>query len=141
MEDFLNKGGYVIANRYATSSMAHQSCKFTDEKERKEFLKWMYELEYKVHKIPKENLVIYLYVPWQVGLELTKKKDTRSYLKGASQDIHEKDMNHRKASEEMYLELAKKYKHWIKIDCVENDTMMSKDIIHKKIVEIISNKI
>jgi dTMP kinase len=55
MTDFLAKGGYIIANRYATSNMAHQSAKFTDEKERKDFIKWVYELEYKVHRIPKEN--------------------------------------------------------------------------------------
>ena len=141
IDDFLARGGFIIANRYTTSSMAHQGAKFKDEKERGEFLKWIYALEYKVHKVPKENLVIYLYVPWKVGLELTQTKDARSYLKGQKQDIAEKDLNHRIASENMYLELAKKYKHWFKIDCVENGVMQSKEQIHKKVVEIIQNKL
>lgn len=140
MEDFLGHGGYIIANRYTTSSMAHQSAKFKDEKERKEFLKWIYELEYKVHKIPKENLVIYLYVPWKTGLELTKTKATRQYLKGGSQDIAEKDIGHRIASENMYLELSKKYKHWFKVDCVIDGKILSPDIIHGKIVDILKEQ-
>jgi dTMP kinase len=139
MEDFLAAGGYIIANRYATSSMAHQAAKFTDEKEKKEFLKWLYELEYKVHRIPKENLVIYLHVPWRMGMELSSKKKVQKYLKG-KEDIHEKDLTHRIESEKMYLELAKKYKHWKTIECVNEDKIIPIDAIHKKIVEIIGEK-
>jgi dTMP kinase len=140
MDNFLGHGGYIIANRYTTSNMAHQSAKFTDEKERKEFTKWIYELEYKVHKIPKENLVIYLYVPWKTGLELTKTKSVREYLKGQSQDIAEKDIAHRVASESMYLELSKKFKHWQKVDCVVGDTILPPDTIHQKIIQILKEQ-
>lgn len=139
MEDYLSKGGYIIANRYATSNLAHQGAKFTDAKEREEFLKWLYELEYKVHKIPKEDLVIYLYVPWKIGLELTKKKGERTYLNGKT-DIAEADINHRIASEKMYLELTKRYTHWLKIDCVENGKILSPQIIHERIINILKNK-
>ncbi len=138
MEDFLGRGGYIVANRYATSSMAHQGAKFTIMQERKDFLKWQYDLEYKVHKIPKENMVIYLYVPWKIGLALTQKKDSRSYLKGQKQDIAEKDLHHRKASEEMYLALTKKYRHWYKIDCTENEVMKNASTIHQLVLELIT---
>lgn len=141
MEDFLEKGGFIVSNRYATSSMAHQSAKFSTEKERKDFLKWIYELEYKVHKIPKEDLVVYLYVPWEIGLFLTKNKPIRHYLEGENADIHEKDLKYRQAVEKMYLELAKKYKHWVKIDCVENGKLLSsKEEIHKKIIKLLIEK-
>lgn len=140
MDEFLEHGGYIIANRYTTSSMAHQSAKFTDEKERKEFLKWIYELEYKVHKIPKENLVIYLYVPWQTGLELTRSKEARQYLKGQTQDIAEKDLSHRIASENMYLELSKKYKHWQKVDCVVDKKILPPEIIHQKVLALLQEQ-
>lgn len=140
MDDFLGHGGYIIANRYTTSNMAHQSAKFADEKERKEFLKWIYELEYKVHKIPKENLVIYLYVPWKTGLELTKTKAARQYLKGQAQDIAEKDISHRIASENMYVELSKKYKHWFKVDCVTGNTILPPDTIHQKILTVLKEQ-
>ncbi len=141
MEDFLESGGYIISNRYATSSMAHQSAKFTDEKEKKEFLKWIYELEYKVHKIPKENLVIFLYVPWQIGLTLTENRPAKNYLNGANADIHEKDLKYRQAVEKTYLELAKKNKHWVKIDCMENDKLLSKKTIRQKILSAINERL
>ncbi len=135
MEDFLNSGGIIIANRYATSNMAHQSAKFKDKKQQEEYLKWVYELEYKVHKIPKENAVIYLYVPWEIGMYLTKNKLVRHYLNGENTDIHEKDLLYRQAVEKMYLQLAKNNKHWIKIDCVENGKLLSPEEIHQKVLK------
>ncbi|MBI3619717.1 nucleoside 2-deoxyribosyltransferase [Candidatus Roizmanbacteria bacterium] len=77
MVDFLTKGGYIIANRYATSNFAHQGSKFPNEAAQKEFINWDTELEYKIHKIPKEDLVIYLHVPWRVGAKLTGKRAAR----------------------------------------------------------------
>lgn len=139
MDYFLKKGGLIICNRYATSSLAHQGAKFKDEKKKKEFLKWLYDLEYKIHKIPKEDIVIYLYVPWQIGMELTNKKGLRDYLQG-KKDIAEADINHRIVSEKMYLELASINKNWVKIDCVENNKLLPPEIIHKKIIEVLKQK-
>lgn len=139
MEDFLASGGYIIANRYATSSLAHQGAKFSDEKERREFLKWLYELEYKVHKIPKENMVIYLHVPWKTGMELSLQRKDQKYLKGKT-DIAEKDLHHRMESEKMYLELAKKYKHWKTIECVVDGKLLDRETIHLIVRNLIGMK-
>lgn len=132
MEDFLNKGGYVVSDRYVTSSMAHQGAKFKDDKNKKEFLKWIYELEYKVHRVPKEDIVIYLYVPWKIGLKLTGKRGKK--------DIEEKDLKHWIMAEKMYLEFAKKYKHWVKIDCVKNGKLLSPKVIHELIISTLHKK-
>ncbi len=140
MEDFLKKGGVIVVNRYATSSMAYQGAKFEDEKKQNEFLQWVYDLEYKVHRIPKENLVIYLYVPCLIGLELTMKKGDRRYLKGKKLDIHEKDLEYRKKVEEMYLSFVKKYKHWVIINCIQNGKILPKEEIHKKIIDLLKAK-
>ncbi len=140
VEEFLSKGGIVVANRYATSNMAHQTAKFHTQKEQSEFLKWLYTLEYKVHKMPKENLVIYLHVPWQLSMRLTDKKESRAYLKGQKQDIAEKNIAHRKDSERMYLFLSKKYRHWITVDCVKNNRILPAAEIHRKIIRILKDK-
>ncbi len=140
MDDFLKKGGYIVANRYATSNMAHQGSKFKNVKEREEFLKWVYELEFKIHRIPQEDIVIYLYVPWKVGSRLTQNKGYRKYLAGNKKDIHEQDINHRINTENMYLEFAKRYKHWVKIDCVLQGKLLPREKIHEKIIEILKNK-
>lgn len=140
MNEFLQKGGFLIANRYATSNMAHQGAKFKDTSERENYIKWVYELEYKVHKIPKEDLVIYLHVPWQIGLSLTNTKPERNYLKGKSADIHEKDLLYRQDVEEMYLELSKRYKHWVKVDCTCGGKLLSPGEIHKKVVGVLKER-
>ena len=137
MEQSLERGDFIIANRYATSNMAHQGAKFQNNNEWEKYLKWVYELEYKVHKIPKEDLVIYLYVPWQIGLYLTKNKPIRHYLEGENADIHEKDLFYRQKVEKMYLYLTKKFKHWVKIDCVERGRLLTPDNIHKKVIEVL----
>lgn len=138
MEDWLDKGGIIVCNRYVTSNMAHQSAKLSEEK-REEFIKWIDELEYRQHKMPRPDLVIYLYVPWQIGLRLTAKKaDVRGYVKGF--DIAEKDLKHRQEAEKMYLYLAKAQKNWVKIDCVKEGKILPIDKIHKRIVEIVNSK-
>ncbi len=141
MSDYLLKGGLILCNRYATSNMAHWGNRFSTKKESEKYLSWIYELEYKVHKIPKEDIVIYLYVPWQVGLELTKKKSIRDYVKGKKLDIVEKDIEYRIKSEEMFLKLCRMHKHWKKIDCTNSSgKIYSKDYINKKIVNVLKKE-
>ena len=138
MDSWLAAGGYILSNRYATSSMAHQGARLP-ENLHNEFVSWIDELEYKVHKIPREDIVIYLYVPWQIGLELTKQKGIRGYI-GKGQDIMEKDLVHRQESEKMYLSLARSRKNWVKIDCVENGKILPKEVIHEKILAALKAK-
>lgn len=140
MDEYLLAGGCIVANRYATSNMAHQTVKLRSDKEKEDFLKWIYELEYKKHKIPKEDIVIYLYVPWKVGAKLTSKKGNREYLNGKENDIHEKNLEYRKKTEKMYLYLAEKTKHWVKINCVKQGEILPKKAIHEKIVTILRRK-
>lgn len=138
IEDWLLREGVVLCNRYVSSNVAHQGAKLS-KKERKDFLDWIDELEYRVHKMPRPDLIIYLYVPWKIGVELTQKKiGKRRYVKGA--DIQEADVKHRQESEKMYLWLAKNKRKWVKIDCTENNKILPKNIIHKKILKILKKR-
>jgi dTMP kinase len=138
MDGWLSRGGIIISNRYATSNMAHQASKLPVDK-RKEFISWLDELEYKVHKIPREDVVIYLYVPWKIGYDLTLKKGSRKYSDGKL-DIAEADIEHRKLTEEMYLDLARNRKNWVRIDCVRDGKILPVDIIHRMVVEALKIK-
>lgn len=138
MDLWLSHGGVIVCNRYATSNMAHQGARLPEDK-RAEFLEWIDELEYKVHKIPRENIVIYLHVSWEVATELTKKKGDRAYL-GDRKDILESDQDHRQEAERMYISLAKKRKNWVIIECVENGTIVSKEAIHQKILTVLRER-
>lgn len=138
MDAWLAHGGVIVSNRYATSNMAHQGARLP-EGARVEFLDWIDELEYKVHKIPREDIVIYLHVPWQVSVELTKKKGERAYL-GDRKDILEANDKHRQESEAMYLALAKQRKNWVLIECVENGAILSKEAIHEKVLSVLRER-
>jgi dTMP kinase len=138
MDEWLAHGGYILSNRYATSSMAHQGARLPKNLQR-EFVHWVDELEYKEHKIPRENIVIYLYVPWKIGMELTKQKGHRDYI-GSGQDIAETDSHHRQEAEKMYLSLVKTRKNWVRIDCFENGELLSKEAIHKKILSALKER-
>lgn len=140
MDEYLQNGGYIIANRYATSNLAHQSAKFTSKSEAEKYLQWDYELEYKINKIPKENIVLYLYVPWQIGLELTAKKSARKYLGERKQDIAEEDKQHRIDAEKIYLQLCQRFEHWVQINCVENGRILSIEMVHQKILDTLRSK-
>src|SRR3989344_9017264 len=50
MNKRLAEGKIVLADRYATSNMAHQAAKLPKSKQN-DFLNWEYELEYRVNKI------------------------------------------------------------------------------------------
>jgi len=124
MDSWLSQGRLVLANRYATSNMAHQATKLSPAK-RKDFLNWEYELEYKVNKIPKEDLVLYLDIPAAAVQRLLRKRG------GMNKDIHEKNIKFLTESEKMYKKLVKKYPHWVLVKCLDKSgTILSKETIH-----------
>lgn len=135
INDWLKKGYILIANRYVPSSMAHQAAKLPIDK-RKKFLDWLDELEYRVHKMPRETMVIYLHVPWQIGQKLSAKKRDKKYLKGG-RDISEENNIHMEESEKMYFWLLSHRKNWVKIDCVKNSKMKNKEEIQEEIINFI----
>jgi dTMP kinase len=93
-----------VANRYTSSNMAHQTAKLPSKK-RKDFLRWLYEMEYKVHKLPKEDVVLFLHLPIEIGQKLVDKKGERGYVGGRRRDIHEASREHLRKACEMYLYL------------------------------------
>ena len=133
MNSWLREGKIVLANRYATSNMAHQAAKLPENK-REHFLKWLMELEYKVNKIPKEGLVIYLHVPTANARVLIQKR-------GRKDDIHEKNFEYLTETATMYEKLSRRFKHWVKINCVDkNGILRSKGDIHKEVVANLKKK-
>ena len=84
MNKWLDDDEIVLADRYATSNMAHQGAKLPQSK-RDDFLNWEYKLEYRVNKVPKEDVVVYLDVPVSVVRNLLTRR-------GRKRDIHEKNL-------------------------------------------------
>lgn len=136
----LQEGKIVIANRYVTSNIAHQSSKFSSESEQNTFISWVEDLEYGQHGLPKEDIVIYLRVPSIVSTKLISKKDTRNYLNGKSHDIQEENHEYVSKTESFYDVLAQRNSNWITINCMKNGTILSRESIHEQVIQELQNK-
>lgn len=138
----LDEGKIIIANRYVTSNFAHQSGRLPQD-QRKAFVDWNMEFEYGEMGIPREDLVIYLFVPHEVSQQLmqNKERSKREYTKGQTTDLLESDQNYLTESEKAYLELVERFDHWVKIICVDKDgKMMSREKIHELIREELARR-
>lgn len=132
--DWLEEGNTVVANRYTTSSMAFQTARVEKDKQ-DEFIKWLYDMEYKEHKLPKEDVVLFLYVPVEISQKLLEQKNKREYMDGKKKDINEADVKYQKDVLKLYLDLAKKHPHWEVIKCVDGrGKLLPIPKVHAKVI-------
>jgi dTMP kinase len=137
LKKWLREGYIVIANRYASANQIHQGGKIANTKKRESFLKWLAQMEYEVFKIPKPDVIFYLSVPIPIVLKLIRERNKngrRNYL-GKKKDVHEKDVKFLENSRKSALWLAKTQKNWIKIECVNDGILETRENIHEKIYE------
>ena len=135
IEQWLREGYIVVLDRYISSNQIHQGGKISNVKKREAFLRWLYEMEHKVFKIPEPNLIVYLSLPIETVLKLIKERDykgARAYLSN-KKDVHEKDNNFLKNSIKSALWLAKTQKNWLKIDCMQGKNLRTFENIHEEI--------
>lgn len=139
IERWLSQGKLVISNRY-TSSGAYQAAKVPKE-DRERFLAWCFEMEYEAFGVPREDLVIFLHVPYGVSQKLIEAKSERKYLGNRKKkDIHESNEKLMREVEKVYLDFCQRFSHWVKIDCVKGAEILSKDVIHQKIIAVLKKK-
>lgn len=128
-ENLLAQGINVILDRYTFSNMAHQGGKIIRQEERFQFFKKIETLEFDILNLPKPDLVILLYVPFQVTLDLQQKRCM-------GPDQNEKDKKHLKRAEQTYLELRALY-HFKMIECTKNNQMREIEKIHQEIFSLV----
>jgi dTMP kinase len=140
---WVEDGFIVLADRYVSANQIHQGGKIESSAERKEFLKWLDEMEYGTFGIPKPDLVIYLDVPFEVSKMWLEKKVTqrsKKYLNG-KKDVAEDNLIHLKDSRESALYLHKTNKNWEKISCCKGTVCMLPEGVHEKVFEIVKKKL
>ncbi len=134
----LGRGRIVLANRYVASNMGHQGAKILTSAKKKDFFKWVYDLEYNILGIPRPDLNIFLHVPAQIAYHLIWKKEKRKYLHGKKRDVHEKDLRHLYEAEKSYLTALKLFPRDFKmINCVNVDKLLTIEEIALKIWTIV----
>jgi len=126
---------FIISNRYVSASMIHQAGKIKNQKERQNFIKWLYDLEYNILEIKKPDLTIFLNVSPKTSQELVLKKSKRNYIKwDKKMDIHEEDENHLHNAHNSAIEVIEQFNDWIKIDCEKNWKMKDIEEINNEIL-------
>lgn len=113
-QDYLS-GAIILADRYTTSNMVHQSVKLP-QNEWNGYIEWLNNLEYAKLKIPKPDLVIYLDMP----ISISQKLMTKRYGDENKKDVHERDLNYlfkcRNAAE-----YVGKKEGWKKVECANGE--------------------
>jgi dTMP kinase len=133
VKKWLAAGDTVMFDRYVASNMGHQGSKITDDKKRRDFFKWLYELEYGILQIPKPDLNIILHVPAKIAAELRAKQEDKKDG-SIKNDIHERDMAHLENTRKVYLQLADLFPNdFTVIECAPKGKLMSVDEVHEKV--------
>lgn len=142
MDAWLEKGEYIVLDRYVPSNIGHQ-CSRLPKRQRNNFFKWDMELEYEYNQLPKEDIILYLHVPYIISLKLLRNKNRtgREYMKGKLRDINEADRHHLQKAEETYKWLQKKLPHFVKITCVDRKgNLKSREAIHEDVIMVLKKK-
>ena len=125
-------GGLVVSDRYTTSNAVHQASKEPEEK-RKDFLSWLYDLEYGKLGLPKPDLILYLDVPTDFTETMMRRREQDTHTHA---DIHEQDLNYLAACRQSGKAAAAFY-GWKVIQCVRDGKMRSIEDIHEEIYRLV----
>lgn len=125
IKKYLDNGYILLVDRYVTSNMAHRGGMIDTKEERMKFYKKMELLEYEILELPKPDLTLLLYLPYEYSCEL---KRNRKELP----DEAESDSNYLKRGENAYLELADIYNYDI-INCVRDNKIRTIEDINEEV--------
>ena len=130
--DFYEAGGLVVADRYTTSNAVHQASKLP-ESQRKEYLDWLFDLEYEKFGLPKPDLVIYLDMPTEITERMMRQREQAT---GTHADIHEQDEIYLKNCRANAREIAKEC-GWSVINCARDGAPRTPEDIHAQVYRMV----
>ena len=139
--NWIENGYNVVIDRYTSSNQIHQGGKINDNKIREDFFKWVEEMEFKVFKIPKPDIIIYLDMPLEISLKMLKNKSANKkkiYLNGKT-DIHEKDLKHLQDARKSADDLIKRSNKWVRINYTKDEKPLLRNEISDIILGIVAH--
>ena len=128
---FYERGGIVVANRYTTSNAVHQASKLP-EGQRREFLDWLFDLEYGRMGLPEPDLVLYLDMPTEVTEKMLRHREEAT---ATAADIHEQDGDYLRRCRESARRIAGDLK-WSVIDCARGGMPRTVEDIHREVLAL-----
>jgi len=131
LKRWLSRGAMVVCNRYVSANLAHQGGKIRSPRRRREFLRWIEQLEYEVFGLPRPDVQVWLDMPPAVAVRLIARKKRRRYLRQAK-DIHESSLAHLEGTRRAYRELASG-RNWFRVACARKDEPRAPEEIAEEI--------
>ncbi len=129
----LNLGYNVILDRYVESNMAYQAGKITDPVEQSEMINWLDKLEYGFLELPRPDMTIFLYMPYEAAKKLREKRPEKG-------DQLETNKERLLLAEKAYLLLANRFLYDT-IKCVDdNENIRTIEEIFKDIQNLVLSK-
>ena len=117
LRNLISQHAVVIFDRYVESNLIHQGGKLGTNGELNDFAQWIFNLEYKQHKLPQPGVIFYLDLPLDVALERVK---GQAKERGEQPDAVEFDTAYIRNSHHAGLFYAEKL-GWYMIPCVTTD--------------------
>ena len=130
-QEYYDKGGIILADRYTTANMVHQAGKIYDKEERKKFLDWLWDFEFNLYGLPVPSEVFFLNMPVEKCIELMKDRENK-FSHNQTKDIHERDKNHLIDAYNAGCQVAKDY-NWYEISCIKDENLRTIEDIHEEI--------
>ena len=129
----LDNGYNVILDRYVESNMGHQACKFKETEDKIKMLDWIEKLEFDLLELPKPDMVLFLYMPYQYAVELRKNREE-------APDGAEQDIDHLINAEQTYLLMAEKYNYHV-VNCVRDNKIRTIEDINDEVYDVVKNNL
>ena len=133
INEMLDNGINVILDRYVESNMGHQAGKLNDKKDKINMMNWLEKLEYDLLELPRPDIVLFLYMPYQYSVELRNKRQEVA-------DEVEKDVNYLKNAEATYSLMAEKYNYNI-IHCVKDECIRTIEDISEEVYNLVKKEL
>lgn len=129
---FYEAGGILVANRYTTSNAVHQASKLRPE-ERRSFLDWLFDLEYRRLGLPEPDRVLYLDMPTEAANRLMRRREAET---NTAADIHEQDGDYLRRCRECAGEIART-QGWAVVNCAGDGVPRTPEDIHREVLAIV----
>ena len=136
LKKLYDQGNVILLDRYTTSSLIYQSALIEDIEEKKKFIDYVIDFEYKKLGLKEPDNVIFLYAPFDL---VTEMRNMRKQNDGVANDIHERDLTFMKKVYDSAMFVAD-YLSWDKVRCNNGKQMRNIDDIHEEIYSLIKKK-
>lgn len=130
------QGKVILLDRYTTSSLIYQSALIEGIEQKKKFVDYVLDFEYRKIGIKEPDNVIFLHAPFDL---VTEMRNARKQNEGITNDIHESNLDFMKKVYESAMFIAD-YLSWDKVQCNIGNKMREIEDIHEEIYSLVKRK-